>query len=119
MKTRPKNPATKMLIDMLVAASVEKKAPVWKAVADNINRPRRIKREVNLSSFEKTGNAKEIIVIPGVVLGGGEAGKHLKVAALKFSSSAREKIEKAGGKCMSIEELVAEHPAGKNVRILG
>ncbi|MDH3744157.1 MAG: 50S ribosomal protein L15 [Acidobacteriota bacterium] len=37
--------------------------------------------------------------LPVKVLGDGEVGKALTVRAHKFSSGAREKIEKAGGKC--------------------
>ena len=48
----------------------------------------------------------------------GDAGG-IEVAAWKFSKTAREKIEKAGGKCYSIRELVEKNPKGSNVRIIG
>jgi large subunit ribosomal protein L15 len=41
---------------------------------------------------------------PVKILGDGEVGKALKVSAHKFSKSARQKIEEAGGHC---EELQA------------
>lgn len=39
----------------------------------------------------------------------------LTVAALKFTETARAKITKAGGKCMTLDELVMKAPTGKFV----
>lgn len=117
MKTRNKNPAKAELIKILLKASLEKKAPIWKSVAEELNKPRRVGREVNLVSLEKNAD-KDPVVVAGTVLGNGDIKKHVKVAAYRFSSGAREKIEKAGGRCMTIEELVSEHPTGKNVRMM-
>jgi len=60
-----------------------------------------------------------MIIVPGKVLGSGVITKRVSVAAWKFSKSAREKIEKAGGRVMSIRELMSENPKGTNVRIMG
>jgi large subunit ribosomal protein L18e len=61
---------------------------------------------------------KEILV-PGKLLGSGEVtGKHT-VAAFSVSTSAREKIEAAGGKVVSIHEMMKKNPTGKGVYILG
>jgi large subunit ribosomal protein L18e len=40
------------------------------------------------------------------------------VAAIGFSSRAKEKIEAAGGKALSISDLMDENPKGSKVRIL-
>jgi large subunit ribosomal protein L15 len=45
------------------------------------------------------------------VLGDGELTKKLTVTAHRFSGSAREKIEKAGGKVVCLREAVAKAPA--------
>ena len=37
----------------------------------------------------------------------------LTVAALKFTETARARITKAGGKCMTLDELVMKAPTGK------
>lgn len=37
----------------------------------------------------------------------------LNVAALKFTETARARITKAGGKCMTLDELVMKAPTGK------
>jgi len=61
----------------------------------------------------------EVVVIPGKLLGAGEIAKKVTVAAFRFSGQAKEKVQKAGGQNMSIEELVAKYPEGSNVRIMG
>jgi large subunit ribosomal protein L18e len=41
------------------------------------------------------------------------------VAAWRFSNQAREKIEAAGGKALTIPELVSDVPKGSGVRLMG
>jgi large subunit ribosomal protein L15 len=44
------------------------------------------------------------------VLGDGELSKNLTVTAHRFSASAREKIERAGGKVVALREAAADKP---------
>ena len=119
MKAREKNEYTKALVEKLYGESVKSQSGVWKAVAEALNRPRRVQFEVNLSSIERNVQPKETIIVPGIVLGTGEIRKHVNVAALRFSGAARAKIEKAGGTCLSIEELYEKNRKGKDIRIIG
>lgn len=58
--------------------------------------------EVTLEDYKKLGLAKKLQ--DGVkILGHGELTKAITVHAHKFSETAREKIEKAGGKCVVVE----------------
>lgn len=58
--------------------------------------------EVKLEDYRKLGLIKNLR--DGVkILGEGELNKAVTVHAHKFSASAREKIEKAGGKCIVIQ----------------
>ena len=115
MKIREKNPVLKREIESLSKAGVEK--PVWKGVAKGLNRPRRKRYEVNLSRLEEFSKENETIVVPGIVLCEGEIKKKLTVAAVKFSAGAKRKIEKAGGKCLSIGQVSIEEPS--KIRIMG
>ncbi|MEX0742426.1 MAG: 50S ribosomal protein L15 [Phycisphaeraceae bacterium] len=54
--------------------------------------------EVNTETLVNVGLVRDAKV-PVKILGEGEIGKKLTVTATRFSSSAREKIEKAGGTC--------------------
>ncbi len=119
MKIREKNELMKEMIADMRKKSFESKSKFWNSVAENLNRPRRKRYEVNLNRLEKHSKANEKIIVPGIVLGAGEIKKKLTVAALRFSGKAKEKIEKSGGKCLTIEELLKENPKGKGIRIMG
>ena len=54
----------------------------------------------------------------GKVLSNGELDKKVNVVALKFSAKAQEKIESAGGECISIDEIIETNPKGSNIRII-
>ena len=41
-----------------------------------------------------------------------------KTVAFKFSNTARAEIEKVGGECISIRDLIEINPKGSNVKIL-
>jgi large subunit ribosomal protein L18e len=119
MKIREKNGITKEMIADIRRRSFENQSRVWKAVAEELNRPRRKRFEVNLNRLEKYAKANERIVVPGVVLGSGEIKKKLIVAAFRFSGKAREKIEKSGGECLSVEEMLERNPKGRGIRMMG
>lgn len=119
MKIREKNPPLKALIERLDKAGTEKKAPIWRAVAKGLNRPSRKGYKLSLYRLEKNAKDKEAIVVPGIVLGSGDIKKSLTIAALRFTPSAKEKIEAAGGKCLGIGEMLEKNPKGSKVRIMG
>ena len=75
--------------------------------------------EINISKIDKYAKDKETIVVPGAVLGNGNITKKVKVAALRFSQSAKEKLLNAGCEVLTLEELLVENPEGKNTRIMG
>lgn len=118
MKIRKKSQSLQELIGNLSRHGSEKKAGTWKAVASSLNKPRRKRYEVNLHRIEKNSKPRETIVVPGIVLGSGDIKKSVTVAALKFTKDAREKIEKAGGKCLEIQELLEKDPKGHKIRIM-
>lgn len=107
------------LIRELKKSAREEKAEVWKALAKELSRPRRSRREVNIWRINQNTKDGEIIVVPGKVLGDGRLDHRIKIAAFKFSDNAIDKIEKSGGKYMSISDLVKENPKGSNIRIIG
>ena len=70
-------------------------------------------------SKTKYTNDKETALIPGKVLSDGDLTKKITIAAWAFSEKSKEKIKQAGGKTISIQELMKDNPDGKNIRILG
>ncbi len=118
MQKRKSNPNLVKLIDELLVASAKNEAKVWKDIAERIAKPRRLYAEVNVSKIERYAKDNETIIVPGKVLGSGKINKKVTVAALSFSESAKRKIEDAGGKCLTITQLLEENPKGSGVRIM-
>ena len=122
MKVRKKlaksNPRLISLLESLKKLSYEQHAPIWKEVAYRLAGSRRNYAEVNVSQLKRYTSEGATIVVPGIVLGSGSIDHEVTIAALRFSAGAREKIEKANGKCLSIEELMDMNPKGSNVIIM-
>ena len=95
------------------------KADIWSRVADDLEKPTRQRRVVNLSNLSRYTKESEVVVVPGKVLGAGNLEHKITVSAFQFSSGAKEKIEKAGAKIVTLLELSEKNPSGKGVRILG
>jgi large subunit ribosomal protein L18e len=118
-KSTKTNPNLVGLIQRLKAASRVNGAPVWRDIALRLEGPMSHWAEVNVGKLSRYAKENEVVVIPGKLLGAGEIAKKVTVAAFRFSGQAKEKVQKAGGQNMSIEELVAKYPEGSNVRIMG
>ena len=91
----------------------------WKRIAQDIKKPTRQRRTVNVYKIDQFAQEGEVIIVPGKVLSVGSLSKKVDVAAINFSSEARKKIIEAKGKVLSIKELLQKNPEGKNVRIIG
>ena len=112
------NPRIVRLIGELKAASRESGAPLWRDVAQRLEKPNRNYAAVNLSKINRHTQSNDTVLVAGKVLASGDIGHSVTVAALNFSSQARSKILAAGGKCVMIEKLMAEHPKGSGIKIL-
>ena len=113
------NPVILDLITGLKKQSREKEVPLWRDIAVRLERPTRNYPEVNLSRINRHTKEKDLILVPGKVLGSGELNHKLTVAAVSFSGSAKDKITAAGGTCLTIGELMSQNPEGSRVRIIG
>lgn len=118
-KYNKSNPNLVGLIQKLKEASRTNEAQIWRDIALRLEGPSSNWAEVNISRLDRYAGENETVVIPGKLLGAGETTKKLTVAAFRSSTQAKEKIERAGGKSMSIEELLVKNPSGSKVRIMG
>lgn len=117
---KPTGPSNEQLQALL--REVEPKAResgFWKRIFYELQRPSRQRREVNIYTIDRYAREGEVVVVPGKVLSVGELHKKVDIAAMSFSAQARQKIEKAQGKALSIRELMKLHPDGKKVSIIG
>ena len=105
----------KKLVELINLLKSSDKA-VWKRIAFFLEKPVRKRPEVNVSKLNKFANDKEILVVPGKVLGDGIIDKKINVAAFSFSDSAKKKIEEQGGKALSIKDIFDKQE--KNLRII-
>ncbi|MCL5011568.1 MAG: 50S ribosomal protein L18e [Candidatus Marsarchaeota archaeon] len=108
------NPEFLKLLAFLEKKARKEKSGLWKRVVELLKKPRRRRVEVNLykiGMFES-----EFIIVPGKVLGVGDAGKKT-IGALSFSSAARKRIEEGGGKALSLTDF-AEKVKSKNIMIV-
>lgn len=107
VKKGPTNPALAKTVQSLRSKGYEGEgAPIWVDVSERLGRPTRRRAEVNVSKLARYCKDGETVIVPGKVLSSGSLGKKLNVAAWAFSKEAKGKIEAAGGKCMSIDELL-------------
>lgn len=118
-RTGPTNPLLQELIGELKKRSNEQSVNLWKRIALDLEKPTRQRRIVNLSKISRYTKENEIIVVPGKVLGSGMLNHKLTISAYQFSDQAKDKIEKAGSKIITLLELSKEKPDGKNLRIIG
>lgn len=118
-RTGPTNTILLKLIVELKKKSSEQSANIWGRVADDLEKPTRQRRVVNLSSLSRHTKEDEIVVVPGKVLGAGNLNHKITISAFQFSGGAKEKIEKAGARIVPLAELSKSNPSGKGIRIMG
>jgi len=118
-RTGPTNIVLRKTIRVLHKIAKEQNAPIWRAVAEELEKPRRKRRVINLSRINRYTREGDVVVVPGKVLGAGFLDHKVTVAAIAFSKSALEKIKVVGGQAIHILDLVKLNPRGSNVKILG
>lgn len=107
------------LVQELKKQSSVQKVNLWRRIADELEKPTRHRRIVNISKIEKIAKDGETIIVPGKVLGTGSLNKKMNVAAYNFSKQAVDKILGAKGNAISIPDLMKSNPKGNKVRIIG
>jgi len=114
-----RDPGRLELIRELESVAKENGSGIWSAVADELSRVRRSRREVNVRSLDRHTGEGDVVVVPGKVLGDGSLRHRVDVAAFRFTEGAENKIKAAGGRAMSILELVKNNPRGSKVKLIG
>ena len=86
VRTGPTNYQLQILLQELDVQA--RNSPFWRKVADDLRKPARQRRVVNIYRIEKAALEGETVLVPGKVLSVGELNKKLSVAALTFSKNA-------------------------------
>ena len=118
-RTGPTNTILDGLITELKKRSTEQSVNLWKRIALDLEKPSRQRRAVNLSRINRYTDENDIIIVPGKVLGSGDLNHKLTISAYQFSEQAKDKLEKAGAKIITLLDLSKEKPNGKKIKIVG
>ena len=92
--------------------------PIWGALAEELDKPKRIRVDVNLSRINRLTKEGEIAAVPGKVLASGALEHPVTIAAFSFSEEAKEKIKAAGGETKTLSQLVAEEVEPSKVKLI-
>ncbi len=106
-------------IRSLRTAFKRSRAPIWRALQEELAGPRANRREINVRRLEEITKADEVVVVPGKVLGTGSLGHKLTVCAFSISETAARKVRESGGKVVTFDDLINKYPDGKGLRIIG
>lgn len=113
------NAKLKETIQELKKISIEKKTPLWKRIARELEKSNRSRRIVNLTRINLHTKAGETILVPGKVLANGELDHKVSIVAWKFSQEAKNKIKEAKGEIIPLEDFMKKEIKGRKVRIIG
>ncbi len=113
-----KNQTLKDTIQALMDASDETGKAIWRALAEELDKPKRRRVAVNLSRIDRHAEEGEVVAVPGKVLAAGSLSKPLKVAAFQFSEGALEKISLAKGEAMTLKELLEAGVEPSKIRVM-
>lgn len=116
--TGPTNPILRKIARKTKKKGRELDVRLWKELGERLLKPRRSRAEVNISRINRHTEGNDTVVVPGKVLGSGRMDHSVTVVAFKFSSRAKRRIQKSGGKTMKIGELLEENPEGKGVILM-
>ncbi|MEK6873941.1 MAG: 50S ribosomal protein L18e [Nanoarchaeota archaeon] len=105
-------------LDLVKTIITSKKNPAWIKISDIISRPRRKKVVLNLDEISSQCKDGDSVLIPGKVLGTGNIDKKIKMIALSFSESAKEKLKKSKIETLHIDEEMKKNPHAKDIKVL-
>ncbi len=117
-KSKSTNPVLLGLLEELKKKAHAEGAPLWRSLAENLVGSSSGKAQVNISRIARYTKKGDVVAVPGKVLGAGMVAHPVTVAAFNFSKQASEKITAAGGRCISLRDLMSKFPKGSKVKII-
>jgi len=113
-----RNPELWKTVKELKAATRKTGKPIWAALAEELERSKRSRVSVNLSTIERHTEEGDVVAVPGKVLASGSLTHPVTVAAFDFSDAAKRRILMAKGEAKSLTQLLAEGVDASKVKIL-
>lgn len=84
---------------------LKKKQGDWVYLAYLLAKPTKKRAEVNLNKINKLSKEKEIVIVPGKILGKGSIDHKITISSLSSSKEAEKKLKNAGCEIKTIQEL--------------
>ena|SRR3989344_5055404 len=107
-----KNTQLENLIKELKTLSIQNKVKIWKRVAEDLERPTRIRRDVDIYKIEKYCKKGETAVVPGKVIGISKT--TVPIAAYSCTANVKK-----NNQVISLSEYIKKNPKGSKCRIVG
>lgn len=105
-------------IESLKQASEEDGKAIWRALAEDLDKPKRSRVTVNLSQIDRHTEENDVVAVPGKVLAAGSLSKQLRIAAYDFSEGALDKIKQSKSDAMTLDELVESDIKPSQIKII-
>ncbi|SOV82042.1 60S ribosomal protein L18-2, putative [Plasmodium reichenowi] len=117
-----KNPYLRLLVKLYNFLARRTNANFNKIIAKRLIMPKRYRPPLSLSKlqYHMANHPNDIAVVVGSITDDKRlfSLKQLKVCALRFTETARKRIEDAGGECMTFDQLALKYPTGKKCVLL-
>ncbi|MGQ9718958.1 MAG: 50S ribosomal protein L18e [Nitrososphaerales archaeon] len=117
--SRTGNPILDGDIHTLRQAHKKSSAKIWLSAIECLSRSNARRALVNVGKISRLTKDGDLVLVPGKVLGGGTIVHKVTVGAYSFSEKASWKIQKAGGKTLSLGGFVKKSPHGRGVILVG
>lgn len=115
IKQRVQRKSNPTLVSALRTAMKNKN---WLMVAHRLSGPTRKYVSVNLEEIDAQAKEGDTIVVVGKVLGVGAVTKKMRVCALGFSATARDKLARSKSEIVSLIEEIEKNPKADGVRVI-
>lgn len=104
-----------VVVETILAA---KKNKSWNKIAQLISGSKKKYSSVNLKEIDKKSKEGDTIVVPGKVLASGNLSKKIRICAMNFSESAKEKLKDSKTEGVMLIEEIKKNPNAEEVKIL-
>ncbi|MEM3538980.1 MAG: 50S ribosomal protein L18e [Nitrososphaerales archaeon] len=113
------NPVLDNVIYTLKQAYKKSKAHIWLAAIEYLSKSKSRRPVVNIGKISRLTKEDDLVLVPGKILGSGIISHRITIGAYSFSEKALWKIQKVGGKAMSLKDFIEKFPDGKGVILIG
>ena len=115
IKKRLKRKTNPEIVETILAA---KKNEYWNKITQIISGSTRKYSSVNLNEIERKTKEGDTVVVIGKVLGSGNVSKKIRICAISFSESAKDKLKVKKSELVTILEEIKKNPKAEGIKIL-